>query len=85
MQASRALTIRSSRIGSQHPLIDSVPIQPIDGSPWAFIAVMGVTGAGKSTFIQSASGDDSVVIGDGLESCNERLPRSMHFTQLMWL
>lgn len=38
-------------------------------APWAFIAVMGVTGAGKSTFIKAASGDDSVAIGNSLVSC----------------
>ena len=30
---------------------------------------MGVTGSGKSTFIRQVSGDSSVVVGDGLESC----------------
>ena len=39
------------------------------GAPWAFIAVMGVTGAGKSTFVRTVSGDNSVVVGDGLKSC----------------
>ena len=41
----------------------------VAGAPWAFIAVMGVTGAGKSTFIRTASGDDSILIGHGLKSC----------------
>lgn len=39
------------------------------GALWAFIAVMGVTGAGKSTFIKTVSEDETVVIGEGLESC----------------
>ena len=34
-----------------------------------FIAVMGTTGAGKSTFIKVASGDDTVGIGHTLKSC----------------
>ena len=34
-----------------------------------FIAVMGVTGSGKSTFIQTATGDDSVPIGMSMKSC----------------
>lgn len=34
-----------------------------------FIAVMGVTGAGKSTFIKAASGLDSVLVGHELTSC----------------
>jgi len=33
------------------------------------IAVMGVTGAGKSRFIQVASGRDDVGIGHDLHSC----------------
>ena len=32
------------------------------------IAVMGVTGAGKSTFIQTATQNKDVIIGHGLES-----------------
>lgn len=38
------------------------------------IAVMGMTGAGKSTFIQKASGLDSVKVGHDLESCTANLP-----------
>jgi ABC-type lipoprotein export system ATPase subunit len=34
-----------------------------------FIAVMGVTGAGKSTFIKAASGLDNVLVGHDLTSC----------------
>ena len=33
------------------------------------IAVMGVTGAGKSTFIRTVTGREDVVVGDGLQSC----------------
>ncbi|KAF1834618.1 hypothetical protein BDW02DRAFT_497877 [Decorospora gaudefroyi] len=44
-------------------------LEPKPGAPWAFIAVMGVTGAGKSTFIQWASGDSDVEIGHDLKSC----------------
>ena len=32
------------------------------------IAVMGVTGAGKSSFISTVTGDSSVIVGDGLSS-----------------
>lgn len=46
-----------------------VDLDIVPGAPWAFIAIMGVTGAGKSTFIRTASGDESVVVGDGLKSC----------------
>lgn len=41
----------------------------VPGAPEAWIAVMGVTGAGKRTFIQTASGDPTVEIGHGLKSC----------------
>ncbi|KAF1844827.1 uncharacterized protein K460DRAFT_310767 [Cucurbitaria berberidis CBS 394.84] len=43
--------------------------ETVPGAPWAFIAVMGVTGAGKSTFIQWASGSSEIQIGHDLESC----------------
>ena len=32
------------------------------------IAVMGVTGAGKSSFIRTVTADSSVIVGDGLSS-----------------
>ncbi|KAF8466339.1 P-loop containing nucleoside triphosphate hydrolase protein, partial [Kalaharituber pfeilii] len=35
------------------------------------IAVMGVTGAGKSTFIQTITGDKKITIGHNLESCTQ--------------
>lgn len=38
--------------------------------PEIVIAVMGVTGSGKSTFIRTASGlVDEVQVGTGLEAC----------------
>jgi len=40
-----------------------------DNAPVAFIAVMGVTGAGKSTFISAVSMNQNVEVGHGLESC----------------
>ena len=40
-----------------------------DTKGFVAIAVMGMTGAGKSTFIQKASGLDSVEVGHKLESC----------------
>lgn len=38
-----------------------------------FIAVMGVTGSGKSTFIQTATGSDDVHIGHTFKSCKLQL------------
>ena len=40
------------------------------GAGEILIAVMGVTGSGKSYFCRAATGDDCIVVGDGLESCN---------------
>ncbi|KAF2102744.1 hypothetical protein NA57DRAFT_7635, partial [Rhizodiscina lignyota] len=37
------------------------------------IAVMGVTGSGKSTFIRTASGDETISIGHTLKSCTSEL------------
>ncbi|KAJ5176313.1 uncharacterized protein N7482_002190 [Penicillium canariense] len=45
----------------------------IPTAPWVLIAVMGVTGAGKSTFIQTVSQSTDVVIGHGLESCTSEI------------
>lgn len=62
------------RISKPVSVLTMTSVEPIvDGAPWAFIAVMGVTGAGKSTFIQTASGDQSVAIGHGLKSCRSIL------------
>jgi len=37
------------------------------------IAVMGITGAGKSYFIREVSGIENVVVGDDLESCTSEI------------
>lgn len=49
--------------------LEDMPEPVKAGAPWALIAVMGVTGSGKSTFIRRVSGDDTIVVGDGLKSC----------------
>lgn len=41
--------------------------------PVVWIAVMGVTGSGKSTFIQTATGDRSVGVNHGLRSCTREV------------
>jgi ABC-type uncharacterized transport system ATPase component len=41
----------------------------VSALPKAFIAVFGVTGAGKSTFVQTITEDQSVEVGHQLESC----------------
>lgn len=37
------------------------------------IAVMGMTGTGKSSFIQKLTGTEGAIIGDGLASCRSCL------------
>ncbi|KAK5222752.1 hypothetical protein LTR72_005589 [Exophiala xenobiotica] len=37
------------------------------------VAVMGATGAGKSTFIRRVTGNDTVVVGDGLKSVTQQM------------
>jgi ABC-type lipoprotein export system ATPase subunit len=48
---------------------DLFSLRIVEGAPWAFIAVMGVTGSGKSTFIPWASENSEIAIGHDLESC----------------
>jgi Fe-S cluster assembly ATPase SufC len=51
-----------------------------DGEKEAVIAVMGITGAGKSYFIQKMTGDQDVVVGDSQMSCKLTTLRSgSHF------
>jgi ABC-type lipoprotein export system ATPase subunit len=53
----------------------NLPLAMEDGTDsFVAIAVMGMTGAGKSTFIQKASGLDSVKVGHDLESCMANPP-----------
>jgi len=40
-----------------------------DISQAKIIAIMGMTGSGKSTFIQKLTGTSEVAVGDGLHSC----------------
>ncbi|CAG7925016.1 unnamed protein product [Penicillium olsonii] len=45
----------------------------VPGAPWVLVAVMGLTGSGKSTFIQTASQSPEVVVGHDLESCTSEM------------
>lgn len=56
---------------ARSPLLpDSSIMATVSGKmPKVFIAVMGVTGSGKSTFIQTASELDAIDIGHDLKSC----------------
>jgi ABC-type hemin transport system ATPase subunit len=45
------------------------------------IAVMGMTGSGKSTFIQKATGTSAAIVGDGLSSCRFNL---LNFWLTLW-
>ena len=46
------------------------PLKVRPGEGEILIAVMGVTGSGKSYFCRAATGDGDIHVGDGLESCN---------------
>jgi hypothetical protein len=54
----------TTKIKSPNP----TKVGPGDGE--ILIAVMGVTGSGKSHFCRSATRDDDIKVGDGLESCS---------------
>ncbi|KAJ5649331.1 uncharacterized protein N7484_003054 [Penicillium longicatenatum] len=54
-------------------MADKTSSEIVPGAPWVLIAVMGVTGAGKSTFIQTASQSPEVVVGHSLESCTSEM------------
>ncbi|KAG5811352.1 hypothetical protein H9Q74_006072 [Fusarium xylarioides] len=41
--------------------------------PTMVIAVMGVTGSGKSTFVRTVTGKDEVVVGHSLEACTQEI------------
>ncbi|KAF7189755.1 hypothetical protein HII31_08862 [Pseudocercospora fuligena] len=58
---------------SENRIPHAAPRSVQQNAPWKFIAVMGVTGSGKSTFIRKVSGDSSVLVGDGLYSCTSEL------------
>jgi hypothetical protein len=44
-------------------------LSPEDAERIAVFAVMGMTGSGKSTFIQKATGDKTIVIGHKYQAC----------------
>ncbi|CAG8361038.1 unnamed protein product [Penicillium salamii] len=48
-------------------------LQIVPGAPWVLIAVMGLTGTGKSTFIQTATESPEVIVGHDLESCTSEM------------
>ena len=66
-QPARESVHRSSQ-RSQHSITKSKNIQPRD----PIIAVLGITGSGKSTFVQMFT-DEVVPISDGLDSCKRHL------------
>ena len=61
-------TPRLTKSESLQILPKSLKARPGEGE--ILIAVMGVTGSGKSYFCRAATGDGDIHVGDGLESCN---------------
>lgn len=47
---------------------EGIPFSKVMGDV-ILIAVMGVTGAGKSTFVKLVTGSEEVVVGKDLTSC----------------
>lgn len=41
----------------------------VNNKPEVLIAIIGATGAGKTTFISKATGRDDLPIGHGIDSC----------------
>lgn len=65
---------------NHHPLQDSTTVRPENRNerrPQVVIAVMGVTGSGKSTFIRNTTGRNDIFVGHGLNSgkCSHTLLR----------
>lgn len=52
-----------------HPETDLPPVESLSKGPDVYIAVMGITGAGKSTLIKHLSEDSNVKIGHSMRSC----------------
>ena len=48
---------------------DGVSFENISADDAVFIAVMGITGSGKSTFVKLATGSDKDIVGNKLTSC----------------
>ncbi|KAI0696922.1 P-loop containing nucleoside triphosphate hydrolase protein [Cytidiella melzeri] len=57
---------------------DAAGAIPVDAESPIYIAVMGVTGSGKTTFINAASGDN-LPVGHDLESCTSEVANSKVF------
>ena len=60
---------------SQKALPPTLESSAIEGKR-AHILVMGLTGAGKSTFISKATGDDSILVNGNLDSGKSILDRT---------
>jgi len=73
-QTAYRLAEVTGALGSGGEIRDEGPL------PVVWIAVMGVTGSGKSTFIQTATGDRSVGVNHGLRSCTREV--EVHSTRV---
>jgi hypothetical protein len=79
LSSSSVFTSKSKQSNSTGPtpeaqsskmvLVSKMPIKDPAQRQKIYIAVMGVTGAGKSTFISTVTGNDSIEIGEDLRSC----------------
>ena len=51
------------------PMSDGFSFQDIAVEDAVFVAVMGITGSGKSNFVKLATGSDKEIVGNNLTSC----------------
>lgn len=70
---------RSATTESSAASMDGIPAQVVDqdgrnahGEPEVVIAVMGITGAGKSFLIRETT-KEAIVVGDGLKACTQKV------------
>lgn len=80
IKAAQSLRISQASLSSAHPhyLTMTVSNSIQEDSVGVLIAVMGATGSGKSTFINTLSGSD-LAVGAGLKSCTSKVETSDTF------
>ncbi|KAG2157890.1 P-loop containing nucleoside triphosphate hydrolase protein [Suillus bovinus] len=79
----KPVDLEAGRVEAKPPKLEQVPepktLLPAPEEPKTiYIAVMGATGSGKTTFINMASGSD-LRVGMGLESCTNEVQTSQSF------
>ncbi|CAF9921427.1 MAG: hypothetical protein HETSPECPRED_004538 [Heterodermia speciosa] len=68
-----------SRLKSQTSSLPTIASLPTPATEDVIIAFMGITGSGKSSFIKALTGNENIVVGDGLKSTTADV-QSYHVT-----